>query len=85
MWQCAGLREGQCGQSVAASLTLLMLALSVSVIRRDASASPLGSGIFTKVPCLWIVSSWSFCERDGRWQSLSHHIGDITSHITIVL
>ena len=67
MWQCAGLREGQCGQSVAASLTLLMLALSVSVIRRDASASPLGSGIFTKVSCLWIVACCLSCEEDERW------------------
>lgn len=50
--------------SGAMPLTLLLKFLSVSVMQGCASASPLGSGIFTKVYCLWIAASWTSCERD---------------------
>ena len=60
MWHCAGLEERQCGQSVVASLTLLMLSFSVSVVQRDASASPprfwdFHKGVLSMDSCLLVA------------------------------
>lgn len=44
--------------------TFLMKSFWVSVVQKDATASPLDYGIFTMVSCLRIAASWSSCKRN---------------------
>lgn len=50
-WYSASLGQGQCGQCVAASLTLLIPSVLVSVVQRDAPALPPCSRILSVVSC----------------------------------
>ena len=49
---------GQFGQSVAAPPALLIWTFLVFVVQGSASASLLGSGMFSVVSHLWIVVGW---------------------------
>lgn len=74
---------GGCGQSENTPLTLLMLFFSDFVVERDASDSPLCSGIFRKESCLWIVASFPFPERD--WTQEPHILPSIFLLVPVLL
>lgn len=78
VWCCLRLGEGSCSQSEDTSFTLLMCFISLSVVQWGALISPLSFEIFTKVCCLWIVPSCSFCEGDWSWESPTLSLTDIT-------
>ena len=61
-WCCTGLGEGQRGECVAASLSLSVKPVLVSVVQGDASASPLCSRIFSVVSFSWLVVTCSSYE-----------------------
>ena len=61
----------------------LMLFFSDFVVKRDASDSPLCSGIFRKVSCLWIVASFPFPE--GDWSQEPHILPSIFLLIPVLL
>ena len=50
LWCCAGLEKGQCGQHMAASLTLLMQSVFISVVQ----------GVLQSHPCFLGFSQWCF-------------------------
>lgn len=69
---------GHCGQSVVLPLTLPKWSSSLSVTQGAALASPLHSGNFMRVACLWIVTRWSSCEGNRSQENLYPHLNVIT-------
>lgn len=76
-WCCTGLGEGQCGECVAASLTLSVKPVLVSVVQGDASASSLCYRIFSVVSYSWLVVTCSSYEGSKVGNNLRHHLGDV--------